>query len=376
MGKSLNGKELGKGLSQRKDGLYQARFVNRFGKRQTVYSPKLSEVRKRLREEQYKDEEQLNVIDPKITLDEWYTTWINTCKCNCRDSTKKTYEINYNRIKAKLGWRKLSSLNLIIVQDAFNKMATDKSRKASKKTLVDMLDKAVDSNLLVKNIAKQVNTVVSKEAEKERRVLTIPETELFLSYARGTFYYNLYILALETGMRIGELGGLMWDDIDFSNRVLYVNHNLCYFSKNGKCVFEMHEVKTQSGFRAIPLTQKAIDILKAQQEQKQGIINKGKTAMPGYADLVFVTRNNKPTRQFLVQQSLDLVIKNIQKDHPDFERFTLHTFRHSFATRAIENGMQPKTLSKILGHKTLQITMDLYCHVTNDTLFSEMKKME
>ncbi|MCD8397942.1 MAG: site-specific integrase [Lachnospiraceae bacterium] len=376
MGKSLNGKELGKGLSQRKDGLYQARFVNRFGVRQTIYAPKLNEVRKKLREEQYRDEKEINVVDTKITLDEWYTTWMTTCKCNCRDSTKRTYETYYNRIKADLGWRKLSTLNLITIQNAFNKLSTDAARKDSKRVLVDMLDKAVDSDLLIKNVAKQVNTVVSKEEPKERRVLTIPETELFLKQADGTFYYNMYVLALETGMRIGELCGLMWSDIDFSKNVLYVKHNLCYFSKNGKYVFEMHDTKTKSGVRTIPLTQKAVKVLNSQKLQKQKIVSKGKTAESEYCDLVFVTKNNKPTQQFIVQECMELIIKNIQINHPEFERFTPHTFRHSFATRAIENGMQPKTLSKILGHKTLQMTMDRYCHVTDDTLFSEMKKME
>lgn len=108
--------------------------------------------------------------------------------------------------------------------------------------------------------------------------------------------------------------------------------------------------------------------------QKQKIVSKGKIAEPEYRDLVFVTKNNKPTQQFIVQECMELTIKGIQAGHPEFERFTPHTFRHSFATRAIENGMQPKTLSKILDHKTLQMTMDLYCHVTDDTLFSEMKK--
>lgn len=376
MGKSLNGKELGKGLSQRKDGLYQARFVNRFGARETIYDSKLSEVRKKLREAQYNNEKEINVVDSKTTLDEWYAIWMSTCKCNCRASTKRTYETYYKRIKSDLGWRKLTSLNLIIIQGAINKLSTDKARKDSKRVLVDMLDRAVDSDLLIKNVAKQVNTVVSKEMSKERRVLTILETEWFLMQAEGTYYYNMYMLALETGMRIGELCGLMWEDVDLSKGVLHVRHTLCYFSKDGKYVYEMHETKTKSGRRTIPLTKKAIKALEDQRSQKEAIVRKGKVAEPEYSDLVFVTKNNRPTHQFLVQEGMEFIIKHVQEEHPEFERLTPHTFRHTFATRAIENGMQPKTLSRLLGHKTLQMTMDLYCHVTDETLFSEMKKME
>lgn len=376
MGKSLKGKELGKNISQRKDGRYQARFINRFGQRQTIYANTLNEIRSKLWEEQYNDTKETNVISNNVTLDEWFKIWLDTCKKGCRASTKETYTIHYKRIQADLGWRKITSLNLVVMQDAVNKLCSDNARKNSKKILVDMLDKAVDSNLLVKNVAKQINPIITREKKKERRVLSVYETEQFLKYAEGTFYYNLFVLALETGMRIGELCGLAWEDIDFKNKLLHVRHTLCYFSKDGKYVFERHDTKTDNGERMIPLTDKAFWVLKKQRVRKQEIIFKGKTPLEGYEDLVFVTRNNRPTQQFLIQECMNLIIRRIQQDNHSFETFTPHTFRHTFATRAIENCMQPKVLSKLLGHGQLQITMDLYCHVMEDTLVEEMKKME
>ena len=376
MGKSLNGKELGNGISQRKDGLYQARFINRFGKRQTIYAKTLNEVRHKLRTEQYNDEKAINVVDKNMTLDEWFDIWLSTCKKNCRSSTKGSYITHYKRIQEELGWRKLTSLNLIVMQEAFNKLKTDNARKNSKKILVDMLNRAVDTDLLVKNVAKQINTVIAKEEKKERRVLTIRETELFLEQAKGTFYENLFILALETGLRVGKLSALQWEDIDFKKKVIHVRHTLCYFSKNGKYVFEMHDTKTNNGKRTIPLTAKAINGLKCQKLQKQEIILKGKTAKEEFQNLVFVTKNNQPTQQFLINQCMQLVIQNINKAGIDFSPFTLHTLRHTFATRAIEYGMNPKILQKLLGHGTLQMTMGLYCHVTEDTLFLETEKFK
>lgn len=378
MGKSLNGKELGKNISQRKDGLYQARFTNRFGKRQTIYAKTLNEVRTKLREEQYEDAKETNVVTKDMTLDEWFRIWMDTCKKNCRASTKQTYTTHYKRIQGDLGWRKLTSLNLIILQNAINELCSDNARKNSKKILVDMFEKAIDTNLLTKNVAKQINPIVTKEEKKERRVLTISETEQFLTHAEDTFYYNLFVLALETGMRIGELCALTWDDIDLKGKYpkINVNHTLCYFGKDGEYVFEMHNTKTANSKRIIPLTDRAVKALRRQKIQKQEIVFKGKIAPEGYENLVFITRNNKPTQQFLVQECLNLIIKRIQKDNSNFEAFSPHTFRHSFATRAIERGMQPKTLSRILGHKSLKTTMDLYCHVTEDTLMEEMKKME
>lgn len=377
MGKSIKGKELGKGITQRKsDGLYQGRFVNRFGKTQTIYASNLNELRKRMREEQYEDDKAINVVAKDVTLDEWYEIWMNTCKKNCRNSTKESYATHYKRIQKELGWRKLTSLNLIIMQNALNGLVSDNARKNTKKILVDMLEKAIDSDLLTKNVAKQLNTVISKEDKKERRVLTVSEAELFLGEAEKSFYYNLFVLAMETGMRIGELCGLQWQDIDFEKRVLYVRHTLCYFRKDGKYIFEMHDAKTKNGRRTIPLTTKALEALRRQRVQKQKILFKGIETEEQYRDLVFVTKNNRPTQQFIVQEAICSVVNRICKVHPEYELFSPHCLRHTFATRAIENGMQPKTLQKILGHGSLQMTMDLYCHVTEDTLFAEMMKME
>ena len=375
MGKSLNGKELGKGISQRKDGLYQARFINRFGKRETIYANSLNDIRQQLRNKQYEDEKAINVITKEMTLDEWYEIWMNTCKMNCRNTTKVTYAKHYKRIQKEIGYMKLTNLNLIVVQQAFNKLKSDNERKNSKKILVDMLEKAIYADLIIKNVAKQINTKVSKEEKKERRVLTIEETRVFLKQAEDSIYYNLFVLALETGLRIGELLALTWSDIDMNRRVLYVRHTLCYYCKDGKYVFEMHDTKTKNGKRMIPLTNKAYEALQNQRKLKLEIERKcGKAE--DYENLIFVTKNNRPTQLFIVKETIELCVRNIQKEHPEFERFSPHCLRHTFATRAVENGMPYKTLQKILGHGSLQMTMDLYCHVTDDTLFEAMRLME
>lgn len=301
---------------------------------------------------------------------------MNTCKRNCRNSTKETYASHYKRIQKELGFRKLTSLNLIVLQQVFNELRSDNERKNSKKILVDMLEKAIDAELLNKNVAKQINTKVSKEDKKERRVLTVKETEVFLKQAESSIYYNPFIVALETGLRIGELMGLKWSDVDMKKKVLYVRHTLCYFRKDGKYIFEMHDTKTKNGRRTIPLTQKAYEALRRQKIQTLEIEVKGRKALAEYENLVFVTKNNRPTQHFIVQEGIEACVRRIQKEYPEFEKFSPHCFRHTFATRAIENGMQPKTLQKILGHGSLQMTMDLYCHVTDDTLFEAMRLME
>lgn len=379
MGKSLRGKELGKGIRQREDGLYQARFTNRFGKRQVIYDKTYNGIQKKMREAQYADEKEINVIESNMTLDEWYVQWMDAYKNNCRNNTKDTYARHYKRVKEELGWRKLSQLNLLVMQKAINKLKTDNERKNSKKILVDMLEKAVDTNLVLKNVAKQINTVITKEVKKERRVLTKEETKIFLAEAENTFYYDLFIVALETGMRVGELSGLQWADIDFKKKVVHIRHSMTYFSNaQGKYVFELHSAKTNKGLRDIPLTKKAITALRQQYFNKQTIINKGKEPLEGFEDLVFVTKNNRPTTQFLISECINCTIKRIHKNNPNlaYEKFTPHCFRHTFATRYLEAGVPLKTVSALLGHTQLQLTTDLYMHVTQEALFEGVTQYE
>lgn len=384
MGKSLSGKELGQGISQRKDGRYQARFMNRFGKRQTIYGKTLSEIRQKLRNEQYEDEKKLNVVSSDMTLNEWFDVWMETCKKNCRNTTRSNYTCSYNRVRESLGWRKLNNLNLIVMQQAFNELKTDTSRKDTRRILIDMYNKAIDADLVLKNIPMQVNPIVSKDSNQEEpRVLTLEETEWFLEIAEHYRYYNPFCLALETGMRIGEILGLKWSDIDFANQTIHVNRTLVYVTckdenhpKYGKRINEFHDPKTEKGKRRIPMTLRAYQILKRQQQWKNQIIAKGKLPRVGFEDLVFVTTRNGPVSQNDTDLVMKIISDRIAEKHEGFKPLTPHTLRHTFATRCIERGMNPKTLQIILGHSSVNITMNLYCHVTEETLFAEMEKFE
>lgn len=89
----------------------------------------------------------MNVVTKDITLDERYEIWMNTCKKNCRNSSKTTYAVQYKRVQKALGWRKFTGLNLVIMQQALNELCSDNARKITKKVLVDMLEKALNSDL-------------------------------------------------------------------------------------------------------------------------------------------------------------------------------------------------------------------------------------
>lgn len=372
MGKSLKGKELGVGITQRSDGLYQARFTNRFGKRETLYDKNLNNLRIQMRKAQTNDDNAVNLVKNNMTLDEWYKVWISTCKGNCRNTTIIQYSRNYRSIKRELGWRKIQSLTPLQIQETLNGLKSDQHRRDVKMVLSNMLSIAQKNDLLIKNPAKYVNTRLCNTPKKERRVLSIMETNLFLEYAEQSRYYNLFVVALETGMRIGELGGLVWSDIDFSKCAISVNRTMCYVQGENGYYYEPHIPKTACGKRLIPMTNKCAEALRKQRRSQLG----EKRQNVEFPNLVFSTKNRRPLQETSVIIAIKTVLRNMCKDDIFVEKFTPHAFRHTFATRAIENGMNPKTLQKILGHSTLQMTMDLYCHVTDDTLFNEMKKME
>ena len=258
MGKSLKGKELGKGISQRKDGLYQARFINRFGKRQTIYAKTYNNITKKLRDAQYEDEKQINVVTSNMTLDEWYNVWMTTCKKHCRDTTRRTYSVQYNRLREELGWRKLTNLNLVIIQNAFNNLKSDKSRRDCKALLVDMLNRASESDLVNKNVAVSVNTKIDGTEQPEKRVLTPDEIQVLYQSTRNSQLYPFFVLALNTGMRMGEILGLTWDCVDFEAGFIHVEKTLCYLPNNGTAIYEFHPPKSKACKRNIPMSNQVI----------------------------------------------------------------------------------------------------------------------
>lgn len=390
MGKDLKGKELGKGISQRKDGRYCGRFTDRFGRRQSVYAFKLSELRSLMNTAIYENEKRLNVYSERITVNDWYETWMDLYKKNTvRATTYANYSSNYERyIRAEIGFIRLADINAAHIQKLLNSLHEKgymyKTVLQVRIILVDMFEKAIASEFMTKNPAK--GATVIKGRQKERRVLTVDEQATFLKAIAGDWYEPLFCLALLTGLRQGELCALTWDDIDFEAKTLSVNKTLVYSKNIGEesASYKFNPPKTQKGNRTIPLTNEAIIVLRKQKAQCEWLKSQigtrdNLTPVKGFENLVFYTRMATPVCERSIVAAIKAVLRRINKnraeDEPEFAYFTPHTLRHTFATRCFESGMQPKTLQELLGHNSLEMTMGLYTHVTEEMKQREVEKI-
>ena len=365
MGKNIRGKELGKGLSQRKDGRYSARFISVTGKRIEKYFDKVREAERWLAEAREQDCKNGLGISPEITYSEWFEYWLTNIKgTTIRHNTQRNYRERFEvNIKPVIGRMRLCDIKPLHCQQVLNKMKDNYAGSSINQTLIAMatsFKSAVDNDLIAKN---PVNSSVKspKTIDKKERVLTREEQAKFLEAAKGTPYQYQFELLLQTGLRIGELIGLIWDNIDFEKRIIKIDRTMEFRYSFGDWV--IGPPKSASGVRTIPMTQKAYDILMYKYAERE----LRKVNEERFTNIVFLNRNGQP----LKNSSYDTYIYRIA-DKAGIDRISMHTLRHTFATRCIEGGMKPKTLQQILGHSNIGITMNLYVHITEEEKEKEM----
>ena len=388
MGKNLKGKEIGKGICQRKDGLYVARFVNRYGNRTTKCFPTIPEAKNWLSEAKYADDHDEVFVPSEMTVDDWFNFWIENIVGDLAPNTRRNYRERYNRnMKAILGRLKLSDVKPMHCKAVLTRMDKDYAGSTIRQAYIamgTMFRSALMNGMIAKHPMDGVRYTKPVRAVSDIKFLTIEEQEKFLEVAKRSHNYFQYALMLETGLRTGEMIGLTWDAIDWKKRTLTVNKTLEYRHKQG--YWRAGPPKTQQSYRTIPLTSKAYAILEmvaanVGERKKSETLSQtleyidrrtGQTSTLVMRDLVFINfRTGEPAKN----SSYDTHLYKLC-DEAGIERFCMHALRHTYATRAIESGMQPKVLQKLLGHASIKTTMDRYVHVTTDSLDQAVRQFQ
>ena len=388
MGKSLRGKECGKGICQRKDGLYSARFVSSEGKRQVKCFSSLPEARNWLEDAKYADRHEDVFAPPDMTVTEWFEFWISHIVGDLAPNTKRNYRERYEyNVKPVIGKMRLTDVKPMHCKKVFIRMDADYAGSTIRQAYITMgtMFKAAKMNdLIAKHPMDGVRFTKPVRATDDIKFLTRDEQRVFLETAKRSRNYNQYALILETGLRTGEMIGLTWDAIDWKARTLTVNKTLEFRHKQK--MWRAGPPKTKKSYRTIPLTDTAYQILwdlyQVREYRKEApeldkvltYVDRRtaeKTKM-NMRDLVFINfRTGMPAKN----SSYDTHLYKLC-DRAGIEHFCMHALRHTYATRAIERGMPPKVLQKLLGHASIKTTMDKYVHVTDDSLFQAVRQFE
>jgi integrase len=348
-------------ITRRKDGRWEARYyvptVNGTN-RKTLYGKTQAEVRDKLTKALSDRIDGIVYDDENMTVGEYLDVWLKgSVYGSVRQSTydRDTNLVN-NHIKPVLGGLKLKKLNSVHIQ-SFYRDRLDKGLSAS--TVHKMHDilrrglaQATKWHLVQRNVADTVKP--PRPAPKEIRALSAAETRRLLEAAGVDRLEALYVLAVHTGMRQGELLALRWQDVDMESAVVSVRRTLT--RSGGRVAFG--EPKTKKSRRSIRLTPQAVEALRSHLERQ---LRDMEILGDRYQDLglIFTTDTGGPINPSnLRQRSFAPLLKRAGLPHMRF-----HDLRHTCATLLLSRGVHPKFVQELLGHATIAITLDTYSHV-------------
>lgn len=392
--KDNKGRNLRTGEYQRKDLMYQYKYIGADGKQKFVYSKDLQELRKK--EEQIKQDIKDGIktrAEIPLTVNDMFDKYIAT-KTELKASTRTNYRYMYkNYVRDTFGTKKLADVRYSDVKCFYNSLIKEKNFKPNSMEIIHTLlhpvfTLAVRDNYIRVNPTDGVMAEIKKSHNWEkpkRHALTEEQQGAFIDYMKNSEMYShwlpLFTAFLGTGCRVGELIGLRWEDIDTKNDTISINHNLIY-RQNDDGVCEMHITtpKTEAGKRTIPMLPevKHAFITERKRQMEQGIRT---CTIDGYTNFIFLNRENYVHNPQTINRAIVRIYKayneeeekNAKKEKREpvlIPHFSVHNLRHTFCTRFCENETNIKVIQEIMGHSDISTTMNIYAEAT------ESKKQE
>ena len=384
--------KLPRGIRENK-GTYEARaMVN--GVRINLYG---SDLGKLMEEFESAKKQAKNSFDYKrieMTLNEWFEEWFSSVKAHkVKETSISPMKNNFKRTFGfYIGGMRLKDIKPMDVQRALNAMEETKVPNSAMREALGRLREctefAVGNQLIEVNPCLIVEVPWTYKKAKEEIALTQEEQDALLNEVEDSWYREMFYFMCLTGVRVGELGGLKWCDIDMDKQVIFIRRSLSCNYCNGVKKEVLVTPKTVNSTRQIPFIGEMEEILKSQRE-KQLLLKKelgsrwrGKEE---FEDLVFTTGMGSPCSRYIVEKEIKKIILRIREKEavaavqenraPKVIRdFHPHTLRHTFATRCFENKMEPKVVQALLGHSSISITLNIYTHVLDNKMEEEIKK--
>jgi integrase len=398
--KDSKGRVLKEGEIQRKDGSYEYRWRSKNGKRNYTYARTLDLLREK-EEAILKDKSDgIRIEDKRTTINDVYELWIKLKK-GLKENTFQNYKYMYNHfVYPDFGKNRIMEVRRSDVRRFYNNLIDNQRLKVRTlegihTILYQVFELAMEDNYLRSypciNAVRELKKSHNMESER-RRALTLNEQELFLSYLKKyeLYWYPVFLIMMETGLWVGELTGLRWEDIDLENRFININHTLVYFKKKeGNCAYGINTPKIKAGYRSVPMTDKVVEAFSLIAEYQKDFDIECKTRIDLYTDFIFLNHMGTVHNQNTLNKAIrritrdcnDLVLEKGYKSSKDAEKtlipkFSSHCLRHTFATRMCESGINIKVVQDVLGHADISTTMNIYTDATEDLKTKEIVKFE
>ena len=393
--KDKKNRVLKEGEYQRSCGTYEFKWRDKSGGRHSISAVTLEDLREKELDVLRDVLDGVKADKNNLTINDLYNSWVQL-KRGLKDNTFSNYKYMYTMfVEPDFGKRKIVDLKRSDIRSFYNYLADERHVQINTidcihTVLHQVLELGVEDDYLrynpSDNALKELKKARNFESTK-RRALTVPEQELFEAYLskQGQYHrwYPIFIIMLWTGMRVGEVTGLRWCDIDLEDDMISVNHTLVYYDKRNdeRCTFAINTPKTAAGERIIPMLPKVKEAFLMEKKYQEECGLESRAVVDGYRDFIFINRFGNVQHQGTLNKALSRIVRDCnfeildkphKKDTVILPKFSNHSLRHTFTTRMCEAGVNLKVMQEILGHADAETTMDIYAEATKELKKSEL----
>ena len=337
---------------------------------------------------------------PGYTMNDYWEKYL-ALKCEVAESTLVTYIYMYNKhIRSDLGKRLVTAIRENDIKNFYIKMLGEVGLSISyvehmANVIEPVLELAVKDGLIDINPSKGVVNGLRRRKDwnpKAREALTEKEQRILVDFIARSFKYKSFLpcltVFLGTGMRSGELAGLTWNDIDFDDNTVSVNHTLNYkIALNGKCIYYISYPKSRKGVRKIPMLREVREVFEELYRRRDDFNKEYQPVVDGYTDFIFrdlkgkllkCDRFNRVLRNAINEyNNVEEATAVLENRDPDLlPNITCHYLRHTFCTRLIQNGISIGTVQYLMGHSHAGTTLKIYLSVSQNRNKNEMAGIE